>query len=163
MTATAFLAAIEPHRGMLYQIAYAWCANPDDRHDLMQDMLVELWRAFPGFDGRVQFSTFAYRVAMNVAISARRHRDRRIGDTLSIHERGFDLAAADRELASGDDDLQALTELLRLLEPIDRGLLLMYLAGHDQSEIADTLGIGTSNVSTRLHRLKQKLGAGAQS
>ena len=163
MTQQSFLAAIDPHRGMLIQIASAWCAVREDRHDLIQDMLVELWRAYPRYDPRLPFSTFMYRVALNVAISASRTRSRRPAASMSLSEPGFDLAATDLDLASGDDDLQALSELLRQLEPVDRALLLLYLAGHDQNEVAVTLGLSTSNVSTRLHRLKQKLAQGAQS
>ena len=162
MIQQSFLAAIQPHRGMLIQIASAWCAVREDRHDLIQDMLVELWRAYPRYDPTKPFSTFMYRVALNVAISASRSRSRRPVATASFHDPGFDLAAADDDLASGDDDLQALSELLRRLEPVERGLLLLYLAGHDQNEIAETLGISASNVSTRLHRLKQKLSQGAK-
>ena len=69
----------------------------------------------------------------------------------------MDFAAADAELAQGDDDLLALQQLLRSLDALSRALILLYLEGYEQNEIADLTGLTTTNVSTRLQRIKQKL------
>ena len=94
---------------------------------------------------------------MNVAISAHRGSARRIVDALPIDEFGMDLAAADRELASGDDDLHALHQLIATLEPINRALILLYLEGYGQDEIAEMIGLSATNVATRIGRIKQQL------
>ncbi len=70
---------------------------------------------------------------------------------------GMDLAAADRELASGDDDLHALHQMIATLEPINRALILPYLEGHGQDEIAEMIGLSATNVATRIGRIKQQL------
>ncbi len=63
----AFLAVLNAHKGILYKVSNAYCARPEDRNDLVQEIIVELWRAYSGFDAtRAQFSTWMYRIALNV-------------------------------------------------------------------------------------------------
>jgi RNA polymerase sigma-70 factor (ECF subfamily) len=153
----AFLDALDRHKGLLYKVANAYCARREDRGDLIQDVIAELWRAWPTFDGRVAVSTWMYRIAMNVAISLHRGQSRRIRDALPIEDFGLDLAAADAVLDADGDDLRALHQLIARLEPIDRALILLWLEGHGQDDIGELLGLSTSNVSTRIHRIKQRL------
>lgn len=158
----AFLAALNAHKGILYKVSNAYCARPQDRNDLVQEIIVELWRAYPGFDPtRAQFSTWTYRIALNVAISVHRGVARRIHDALHIDTLPADIlldfAAADIALAKGNDDLLALQQLLASLDALSRALILLYLEGYEQSEIAELTGLTRTNVSTRLQRIKQKL------
>ncbi len=81
-----FLTQVEEHKRILYKVANAYCANQDDRQDLIQEIVLQLWRSFDRFDGRSKFSTWMYRVAMNVAISAARSQTRRIQDALPLDE-----------------------------------------------------------------------------
>lgn len=152
-----FPALLEAHRKILYKVAYAYCRHPEDRRDLIQDMAVELWLAFPRFDGRVTFSTWMYRVAMNVAISFYRTEKRRIRDTLPIEDFGLDIAAADGLFDEAGDNMRVLKKLIDALDEMNRALVILFLDGFSHEEIATVLGITASNVSTRLNRLKQKL------
>jgi RNA polymerase sigma factor (sigma-70 family) len=153
----AFLAAIDTHKALLYKVANAYCPRREDRGDLIQDIVLELWRAWPDYDGRAAVATWLYRIAVNVAISAFRGDSRRIRDALPIEEFGLDLAAADRVLDAEGDDLRALHQLIARLAPLDRALILLYLEGYAQDEIASTLGLNASNVGTRVNRIKQRL------
>lgn len=154
---SAFIDALEPHRGILYKVANAYCARREDRGDLIQEIVVELWRAWPRFDGRATFSTWMHQIAMNVAISCYRGESRRIRDALPINEFGMDLAAADQAMAAQSDDLLALHHLIGQLDAINRALILLYLEGYGQEEIASMIGITSSNVATRIGRIKHKL------
>src|SRR5258708_35393151 len=64
-----FQSLIEEHRKILYKVCNSYCRNRDDREDLAQEIVIQLWQAFAGFDGRCRFSTWMYRIALNVAIS----------------------------------------------------------------------------------------------
>jgi RNA polymerase sigma factor (sigma-70 family) len=152
----AFLQQLQPHRAMLYQIANAYCARREDRGDLIQDIVLALWRAYPRFDARAAFSTWMHQIAVNVAISQFRGERRRIRDALPIDEPGLDLSAADDALAP-DRDLYALHQLTATLDAIDRALVLLYLAGYGHDEIAAVVGLSNTNVATRIHRIKQRL------
>lgn len=153
----AFLAQLDLHKALLYKVANAYCPRREDRGDLIQDMVLELWRAWPRYDGRAAVSTWMHRIAVNVAISAFRSEGRRIRDGVPIEEFGMDLAAADRVLDDEGDDLRALHQLIARLDAVSRALILLYMEGYGQDEIADMLGISASNVATRVNRIKQRL------
>jgi RNA polymerase sigma factor (sigma-70 family) len=152
-----FLALLEEHKRILYKVANAYCRNRLDRPDLIQEIILELWRSFGRFDGRARFSTWMYRIAMNVAISAYRGERRRIRDALPLDELGLNLEAADRAMEGASDDIRLLHQLIRGLDELSRALIVLLLDGYGHDEIAEIVGISTSNVATRLHRIKQKL------
>lgn len=153
----AFLGHLDRHKTLLYKVANAYCPRREDRSDLIQDIVLELWRAWPRYDGRAAVSTWMYRIAVNLAISVFRGENRRIRDALPIEDFGMDLAAADRVLEADSDDLRSLHQLISRLDEVNRALILLYLEGYAQDEIAEMLGISASNVATRIHRIKQRL------
>lgn len=153
----AFLAALQQHKAILYKVANAYCSRREDRGDLIQDIVVALWQAWPRYDRDAAFAGWMQRIAINVAISFYRGESRRIRDALPIEEFGMDLAAADRVLAAEEDDLRALHQLIAQLDEINRALILLYLEGYAQDEIAALVGISATNVATRINRIKQKL------
>lgn len=155
----AFLRALAPHKAILYKVAYTYCRNTDDRRDLMQEMVIQLWRSFARYDelAGVKFSTWMYRIAMNVAISQYRSHSRQIRDTVPLEEFGLNIAAADALHDSASDNMRALMKLIDGMDELNRALILLFLDGYDTAEIADVLGISATNVSTRMTRIKQKL------
>ena len=156
------LAQLEAHKRILYKVAYTYCRDRDDRQDLVQEMLIQVWRSLPRFDRRVKFSTWMYRIAVNVAISHYRNEGRRIRNTVSIDDLGFDIAAADRCFDEADANLRALRKLIDGLDEVNRALILLFLEGFNAEDIAEVVGISATNVSTRINRIKSKLQAGFQ-
>jgi len=151
----AFLALVDAHRGILHKVARAYAWSPDDRDDLTQDILAQLWRAYPSYDASRPFSTWMYRIALNVAISWLRRQTAR-GVTVPFDPDAHDVAAA------GLDPLTAaraaaLTAAIHALEPLDRALVLLYLDDQGHRDIAAVLGLSETNVATKLHRLKRRL------
>ena len=151
---TQFLALLQGQQRLLYKVAYIYCRDPEERRDLLQEMAIQLWRAFPSYDGRSSVSTWVYRVAANTAISFRRREGRRIRETLPL-EFAFDVA--DRAFDADTEQARQLRALIDGLDEFNRALMLFYLEGFDHAEIADMLGTSASNVSTRLNRIKAKL------
>lgn len=151
----AFLDQLDGHRGILFKVANAYCRSSQDREDLVQETIAQLWRSFPRFDGRVAFSTWMYRIAMNVAISfyrreARKRRMDRPGQSV------IELMPA-REEVEPDESAARVRELIEKLGPLDRALMLLYLDDYSYAEIAHTLGISESNVGTKIGRIKERL------
>src|ERR1700727_2262431 len=72
-----FQSLVEEHKKILYKVCNSYCRNRDDRDDLAQEIIVQLWRSFEKFDERVRFSTWMYRIALNVAISFYRRENTR--------------------------------------------------------------------------------------
>jgi RNA polymerase sigma factor (sigma-70 family) len=157
---TRFLALLHEHRAILYKVAFGYCRNREDRVDLVQEMAIQLWRSFGRYDGRVKFSTWAYRVAMNVAISHFRGEGRRIRDTLPFDELAYELAADDPLAEEAGDNMRVLRRLIDGLDELNRALVLLYLEGHTSEEIAEIVGISPGNVTTRMNRVKNELQRG---
>src|SRR5215813_4927521 len=148
-----FEALVQSHQGIMFKVANTYCWHADDRADLAQDILTQLWRAWPNYDASRTFSTWMYRIALNVAISFVRKEVRHHGVTVPLDEDVHD-AAATPDTHSLQERLQVFIERQG---PLDRALLLLYLEDNSQREIADILGITPTNVSTKIHRLKQKI------
>jgi len=154
---TRFIALLHEHRAILYKVALGYCRNREDRVDLVQEMAIQLWRSFGRYDGRVKFSTWAYRVAMNVAISHFRGEGRRVRDTLPFDELAYELSADDPLAEQVGDNMRVLRRLIDGLDELNRALVLLYLEGHSSEAIAEIVGISPGNVTTRMHRVKNEL------
>jgi RNA polymerase sigma-70 factor (ECF subfamily) len=153
-----FARLLEAHKGILYKVASGFCRDPQDRADLIQEIVVQLWRSFDRYDERAaRFSTWMYRVAMNVAISARRSERARAHEKVPLDEAGVELSAADAAMQDAGDDVRLLQALVARLPDVDRALVLLYLDGYSHEEIASILGISATNASTRISRLKDRL------
>ncbi len=150
-----FLALVEEHEKILYKVASSSCRNPEDRRDLIQEIVAQLWRSFGRFNDRYRFSTWMYRIAMNVAISFYRSQSRRTRGAVPIEELGLDLVAAEPEEVS--DDIRQLHRFITQLDELNRALIILYLDGNSYDTIAEILGISTTNVATKLSRIKERL------
>ena len=145
---------VDEHKKILYKVCNSYCRNRDDREDLAQEIIVQLWRSFASFDEHSRFSTWMYRVALNVAISFYRRENTRTWYVLSDDEH---LLNAIDETANQPTELQVLYQFIEGLEPLNKALVLLYLDGNNYQEIADVLGISETNVATKISRLKQTM------
>lgn len=149
------LALLEAHQGILHKVASTYCRRVEDRHDLIQEISIQVWRSYPSFDGRCKFSTWLYRIALNVAISF--HRQERPHQHLfSGDDHLRDLPAPD-EASPPNDEIQALYRFIEGLDDLNKALVLLYLDGCSHQEIAEVVGISATYVGTKIARIKQRL------
>jgi len=145
-----FQAWIGAHLGVLHRIARAF-ATGADQQDLLQELLVTVWRAGPSFRGESAPATFIFRVAHNRALTWRRGETRR-----RLRAEAYQRLRVDEE--SGEEPLlERLYAAIRQLEPLDRSLVLLSLEGQSYADIAALHGLSESNVGARLSRARQKL------
>lgn len=162
-----FEALMREHAGIVFKIAGAYAHASHERDDLAQEIHLQLWRSFASFDRhRAKFSTWMYRVALNVAISharaSRRDNRDRLESLAEVHATtvaGDD--ASHDEALQRDQRLAALHAFIDGLDALNRALVLLYLEDRSYAEIAAVLGISETNVATRLNRIKQKMRADA--
>lgn len=153
-----FLQVLHQHQPLLRRVARLYEQDADDRQDLLQEITVQLWRAWPRYVPRpeVKLSTWFYRVALNVAISSLRQRTRRptpqrLGDHLS------ELPEPAPDSAYGPDELAWLYRAIEHLSAVDKAFVLLYLEDRSYEEMADILGITQNNVRVKMHRVQEKL------
>lgn len=148
---------LQAHRGIVYKVAHSYSRNAADRDDLVQEICLQLWRAFPSYDVNRPFSTWMYRVALNVAISETRRRSREqpghFEPLSAIHVETIKAGDSSRE----NEQLDVLHAFIGQLEPLHRALILLYLDERSYAEIAEIIGISETNVATKLARIKQTL------
>lgn len=151
-----FLARIQEHRGILYKVARAYGRSPADRDDIAQDIVAQLWRSFPRYDPQYRFSTWMYRIALNVAISWQRRERTRDRHLIADGGAVLELAGAP-EPRDDDADLALLYRCIERYDDMNKALLMLYLDGCSHQEISDVLGITTTNVATKIGRMKDRL------
>ena len=149
-----FQERVEGHRGILFKVCNAYCQNRDDREDLAQEIVVQLWQSFPRYDEYQRFSTWMYRVALNVAISFYRRERTRTRYVVSDEMRLLEVID---ERAEIPEEVRKLYRLIEGLDALNKALVLLYLDGHGHAEIAGVLGISEANVATKLSRLKKSM------
>jgi RNA polymerase sigma factor (sigma-70 family) len=149
-----FQTLVEEHKKILYKVCNSYCRNRDDREDLAQEITVQLWRSFAKFDERYRFSTWMYRIALNVAISFYRRETTRTRHVISDEER---LLEAIDDTQSQPEDIRLLYQFIGTLDPLSKALVLLYLDGNNYQEIAEVLGISETNVATKISRLKKTM------
>jgi RNA polymerase sigma factor (sigma-70 family) len=149
-----FLALIENNRGIIVRICSSYCNRKEDREDLAQEIIFQLWKSVPRYDPAQKFSTWMYRVALNVAISHYR-RGRKKGPHLPLESVPLELE--EPENGGPDEKSKLLDRYIHELPELDRALKLLYLEDRPYLEIAEIIGISETNVGTRINRLKAKL------
>jgi RNA polymerase sigma-70 factor (ECF subfamily) len=150
-----FAELLERHRGIVIKVAATYCRNPADREDVAQEIVAQVWRAFPKFDATRTFSTWMYRIALNVAISFVRANSVRVRHTVALDE-AHDAEDPNTGGAEEDERTRLLYAFIDRLDALNRALLLLYLDEHSYRDIAAILGITETNVATKISRLKQR-------
>ncbi len=151
-----FSAIIEENKGIIYKVANAYCKDRDDRKDLVQEIIIQLWRSFSRYDSQYKLSTWMYRIALNVSISFYRKERRRRDSDLPMGD-GIVEIAEDQQSDELEMNINLLQQFINELKELDRALMLLYLEEKSQKEIADILGLTEANVSTKVGRIKEKL------
>ncbi len=148
---------LHEHRGIVFKVAGLYSRSVADRDDLVQEISTQLWRSFDHYDpARAKFSTWMYRIALNVAISqARRWPEADRFEPLQAHH--LETVGGGEPTPEPDERLTALYAFIGQLDPLNRALILLYLEDKSYTDIAEILGISETNVATKISRIKQKL------
>ena len=150
-----FLEKIEKHKGVIFKISKMYMDNFDDQKDLFQEITFQVWKAYPTFEGKSQFSTWLYRVALNTAIIFLKSEKKR-SFIKNDEVENFKIVADDY-----DDDqekkLAKMYQAIQQLNEIDKALIFYYLQDYSGKEIAENIGITEVNARVKLNRAKEKL------
>jgi RNA polymerase sigma-70 factor (ECF subfamily) len=146
---------IEQHKGILYTVARAYCPNADDRQDLIQEMMIQIWQSIHKYDDQFKISTWLYRISLNVAISFYRKSSTRSKKYTELTEQLIETPVEDK--SENERQLYLLDQFISELKEIDKALMILYLEDKSHTEIAEILGISVSNVGTKIGRIKNKL------
>jgi RNA polymerase sigma-70 factor (ECF subfamily) len=150
-----FLELIEQNQDIVHKICGLYARNADDRRDLGQEIVFQLWKSYQSFRGDSKFTTWMYKVALNTALlNSRRNRRSVRTESLKDQHGNIPFEAASQERHGR---IRGLYEAIYQLPALDRAIILLCLEQFSYREISGLVGISESNVSVRLVRIKKKL------
>lgn len=144
---------LEANYTRLQRVARSY-APVGEHEDLLQDMLAQVWRSLPGFDGRAKLSSWVYRIALNTALGSLRKRYAQPGMQAMAPDKLLPLAPS--SVGDPGDPDALLDAFLARLPSIDRAVLMLSLDDLSYAEIADVTGLNANAVGIRLNRIKQR-------
>jgi RNA polymerase sigma factor (sigma-70 family) len=151
-----FLVVIESNKGILYKVANSYCRDIEDRKDLIQEIIMQLWKSFDNYNEKFKYSTWMYRISLNVAISFYRKENSRKRISNSLTTAVFDFT--DTEISEEKEtNLGILNEIISKLNDLNKALILLYLEEKNYKEISEIIGITETNVATKIGRIKSRL------
>lgn len=151
-----FLVIVEQNKGILFKVANSYCRNMEDRKDLVQEIILQLWKSFDNYNEKFKLSTWMYRISLNVAISFYRKENTR--KRISNPLRGDIIDFSDSEISDEKEtNLGILNRLISDLNDLPKALMLLYLEEKSYKEISEIIGITETNVATKIGRIKDKL------
>jgi RNA polymerase sigma factor (sigma-70 family) len=148
-----FLRVIEAHKGIIYKVSRAYCRQDEDRQDLIQEIIIQIWNSYSKYNNQYQISTWIYRIALNVSISLYRRNSVRqkmivpLTNTINYID--------DSHANEKEGDILLLYQFIHELNNLDKAMMLLYLEQKNYREIAEILDISETNVATKIGRVKR--------
>ena len=149
-----FIKVVKENEGIIFKITLVYSSNEEDQKDLYQEIVYQLWKSFDSFRGDSKISTWLYRIALNTSITYLK-KEKRNGNRVSLNS--VLLNKMDQIDTIMEERIKVLYAQIKKLNTIEKGVVLLYLEGKNYEEIGMITGFTSSNVGTRLNRIKQKL------
>ncbi|WP_222933881.1 RNA polymerase sigma factor [Amniculibacterium sp. G2-70] len=128
----------------------------EDQEDLFQEIVLQIWKAYPSFERKSQFSTWMYRIALNTAIISLK-KEKRTPFISPIEELENLRHPIDFSTDQKEEQISKMYKAIHELNPIEKAIIFYYLEDYSGKEIAENMGISEVNARVKLNRAKQKL------
>ena len=150
-----FIRLVDESQGIIHKVCRMYCDDEIHREDLFQEIVLQLWKSYPSFKRESKFSTWMYRVALNVAIQDfRKEKKRRF---LFLEQLEFKETASAPKKEYKDERIEALYKAISNLDKIERAIMLLHLDDLPNEEIAEIVGITQNYVRVKMTRIRKKL------
>lgn len=150
-----FQEIIKQHKGILFKVSRAYCPVEEDRQDLIQEILIQVWQSLHKYNNQCKVSTWVYRISLNVSISFYRKNLNRTTKFTELNEQNIQITTDDK--TETEQELNLLEQFISELKEIDKAIMVLYLEDKSHFEIAEILGISVTNIGTKIGRIKEKL------
>ena len=151
----AFLHQMEENQRLVHKVCKIYTDNPDDHEDLFQEIVLQLWKAFPNYRAEAKFSTWAYKIALNTAITLFRKREKQ--PKVDADKEILNLHIKSDEVDEESEKIQIMYEAIHQLNDIEKALIMMFLDDKPYKEIAELLSISEGNARIKMMRTRDKL------
>jgi RNA polymerase sigma-70 factor (ECF subfamily) len=150
-----FIDQVIDAQGVIHKVCAMYCDNVEDREDLFQEILINLWKSYSSFRGDSKFSTWMYRVSLNVAMQRLRKANKKKEDvSLPVD---FDEIAYPPEEPLPEKELKMMHAAINQLSDVEKAIVMLYLEEKGNEEIAEIMGISQNYVRVKMTRIRKKL------
>lgn len=152
MVEKAFLEIVEKHQGIIYKVCKMYRDSPEDQEDLFQEIVLQLWKAFPKFREESKVGTWIYRIALNTAIAIFRRNKIELDLNTALPENG-----PSEYTGHSSEKEEKIFEAIRKLKDGEKAVIGLFLEEYNYKEIGWITGITENNVAVKISRIKEKL------
>lgn len=146
-----YITSILPHAGIIIKICRAYTDSQEDFEDFYQEACLQVWKSRTSFKEKSKWSTWVYRVTLNVCLTLNKKNKKR-GYTSEITNE-----ASEDNKAFKNEELNLLYDAIKKLSEIDRTIILLHLEESQNKEIAIIIGTSPNNIAVRINRIKKQL------
>ncbi|MBN2634795.1 MAG: sigma-70 family RNA polymerase sigma factor [Prolixibacteraceae bacterium] len=150
-----FLQLIKDNQGIIHKVCNIYCDDQEDRNDLFQEIVAQLWKSFPSFRQESKVTTWMYRVALNTAITSFKKQKRRPDQNRLTFE-NFQLKDENYDHET-EEHIKLLHRAVAQLSGVEKSIIILYLEEKKYEEIAEITGITQNYVRVKMNRIKKKL------
>lgn len=154
MSSDFYKTSILPYVGIIIKLCRAYTNSQEDFEDYYQEVCLQIWRSKDHFREESQWSTWVYRIALNVCLTLLKKKKNNVqhfvSDTITAEE-------TEDNYAFSNESLNQLYDAIRKLSEIDRAIITLYLEEKSQKEIAEIIGTNPNNIGVRVNRIKSRL------
>lgn len=150
-----FISQVLDAQGIVHKVCGMYCDNEEDQKDLFQEILINLWKSYPSFHGESKFTTWMYRVSLNVAIQRlRKSANSKEQATIPAH---FDKLTFPTGEGLPEKEMHLLYGAIDRLNDVEKAIVMLYLEDKGNEEIAEIVGISQNYVRVKMTRIRKKL------
>ncbi len=154
MSSDFYKVSIIPFSGIIIKLCRAYTNSQEDFEDYYQEVCLQIWRSKENFRGESQWSTWVYRISLNVCLTLLKKNKNKghhfVSDSVAAEE-------TEDNYAFSDESLNLLYAAIRQLSEIDRAIIMLYLEEKPYKEIAEIIGTNPNNIGVRVKRIKTRL------
>ncbi|MCV9389340.1 RNA polymerase sigma factor [Reichenbachiella ulvae] len=151
MSSDFYQSSILPYAAIIIKICRAYTNCQEDFEDYYQEVCLQIWRSRERFQGQSEWSTYIYRLSLNVCLTLLKRNKRKQFVSDYIPELSEDSGAF------ADESLNELYKAIRQLSEVDRAVILLYLEEKSYQDIAEIIGTNPNNIGVRISRIKERL------
>ena len=148
-----FINTLEQHQKIVHKVCMLYTQTENDHQDLFQEILLQLWKAFPKFRGESKITTWIYKIALYTALGSLKKEKRKQKAVEDYKNIMIDASSNDQV----DDRLEALQQVINKLAQMEKAIIMLYLEEKSYKEISEIMGITENNVGVKINRIKKKI------
>ncbi len=148
-----YIALIQEHEGIIHKVIGLYVDFDEDKKDMYQEILLQAWKSFGNFRGDSTFSTWLYRICLNIALTfSKRQKAKQKADEVLLNSQQESVSDP-----SIGESHEMLYQIIKRLNEVDRMIMTLHLDGYKNPEIASISGMTINNVNVKIHRLKTNI------